>query len=78
MPLLRENRAVNMPRRPGKTSLPLSAVDVNGLTRKMGMVKPIDSKMIKRQRLEKPTEFLTWNLPEQDSGYIKCREHDFF
>jgi hypothetical protein len=44
----------------------------------MGIVKPIGSKIIKKQSLEKPTEFSTWNLPEQPSGYIKCREHDFF
>ena len=78
MQLLQENRIVNTQRRLRKTSLSLSSVNANTLPGKMGIVKPIGSKIIKKQSLEKPAEFSTWSLPEQPSGYIKCREHDFF
>ena len=78
MQLLQENRIVNTQRRLRKASLSLSTVNANTRPGKMGIVKPIGSKIIKKQSLEKPTEFSTWNLPEQPTGYIKCREHDFF
>lgn len=77
MQLLQENRIANTQRKLRKASLSLSSVNAN-TPGKMGIVKPIGSKIIKKQSLEKPTEFSTWNLPEQPSGYIKCREHDFF
>ncbi|WP_276502752.1 hypothetical protein [Terrimonas pollutisoli] len=78
MQLLQENRIANAPQRLRKASLPLSSVNVNNRAGKMGIVKPIGGKIIKKKNLEKPADFSTWSLPEQASGYIKCREHDFF
>ena len=78
MQLLQENRIANTPRKLRKASLILSSVSAGNPAGKMGIIKPIGSKIIKKKNYEKPADYSTWSLPEQASGYIKCREHDFF
>jgi hypothetical protein len=42
-----------------------------------GVVKTMPVKFSIRQQPEKPADFSSWNMPEQEIGVIKCREHDF-
>jgi hypothetical protein len=42
-----------------------------------GVVKTMPVKFNKRQQPEKPADFSSWIMPEQEMGVIKCREHDF-
>ena len=59
MQLLQENRIENTPQRLRKISLPLSYANVNNRAGKMGIVKPIGGKIIKKKTPEKPTDFST-------------------
>ena len=34
--------------------------------------------VIEEENESKLSEFSDWSMPEQPSGYIKCKNHDFF
>ena len=40
-------------------------------------IKTMPVKFEKKQKPEKPADFSSWSMPEQEMGVIKCREHDF-
>lgn len=44
---------------------------------KVGVVKAMPVKFEKKEQHEKNMDFSGWNMPEQETGVIKCREHDF-
>lgn len=44
---------------------------------KTGVVKAMPVKFGKKEQHEKTADFSCWNMPEQEMGVIKCREHDF-
>ena len=44
---------------------------------KTGVLKTMPVKFETKQQPGKPADFSSWNMPQQEMGVIKCREHDF-
>lgn len=44
----------------------------------IAVIKKMPVKFEKKQPAEKRADFSSWNMPVQENGVIKCREHDFW
>ncbi|RYE20882.1 MAG: hypothetical protein EOP51_16885 [Sphingobacteriales bacterium] len=55
---------------------PRYAADFTTQPGKTGVVKTMPVKFEKKQP-GLPSGFSGWNMPEQEAGVIKCRNHDF-
>ncbi|MGZ5218704.1 MAG: hypothetical protein ACXWV6_13210 [Chitinophagaceae bacterium] len=44
---------------------------------KVGVIKAMPVIFEKKEQHERKSDFTGWSMPEQETGVIKCREHDF-
>lgn len=44
----------------------------------IALIKNLPVKFEKKQAVENRPDFASWNMPEPESGVIRCREHDFW
>lgn len=77
MQLAVEKKIINRSKKLGERSAPFSSLGIRGEPGKIGVVKAMPVKFEKKQQQEKPLDFSSWNMPEQENGVIKCREYDF-
>ncbi len=76
MQLVAEQQIVRPPKEIRKIS-PRYSADFADQPGKTGVIKTMPVKFEKKQKPEKPADFSSWSMPEQETGVIKCREHDF-
>ncbi len=77
MPLIEEKRIIDRTKRGHAAPLltSLGGVDYRVST---AVVKAMPVKFEKKQLVEKPADYSSWNMPLQEDGVIKCREHEFW
>ena len=69
-------KPIQHPKRMRKISPLFSSGLINQFD-KAGVIKTMPVKFEKKQQPEKALDFSNWNMPEQEMGVIKCKEHDF-
>lgn len=77
MQLAVEKKVINRSKKLRELSAPFSSFGIRSEMGKIGVVKAMPVKFEKKQQKEKPLDFSSWNMPEQENGVIKCRDHDF-
>lgn len=77
MPLIAEKSLIGCTKSP-ETHLPgLPALVQQSAQKALIKTLPVRFEK-KKQAVKEFTDFSTWNMPEQESGVIKCRDHDFW
>ena len=77
MQLLEQKLIVNRAKNKGVVSPLLSKFGHPDLLGTIAVVKKMPVKFEKKPISQKQGDFSSWNMPEQENGVIKCREHDF-
>jgi hypothetical protein len=77
MQLAVEKKVVNRSKKLRELASPFSSFSVSIEPGKTGVVKTMPVKFEKKSQRGKTPDFSGWNMPEQEHGVIKCREHDF-
>jgi hypothetical protein len=77
MQLLEQKLIVNRAKNNGVVSPMLSTLCCPDQPGNVAVVKKMPVKFEKKPITQKQGDFSSWNMPVQENGVIKCRDHDF-
>ena len=77
MQLLEEKHVVRRAKNNSVVSAMLSTFSYPDQPANIAVVKKMPVKFEKKPISQKQGDFSSWNMPVQENGVIKCREHDF-
>jgi hypothetical protein len=73
---LLEKPIINRQKKPGKILPATGSFNMTSLPAKVVNIMPVRTD--KKREQDTGADFANWNMPEQETGVIKCRKHDFF